>query len=219
VNDATTMVAKQLRHQLAVGRKRMTWWIPLIFVAGFGFSVLGVVATVTELRNGASLTVGAVVFTLFALMFGWAVFQLMFGPFVKPRIVPYFARQLGEYRGSTMVAFARGRALFLAIDALDQLAMTLGVKPLSTFGFAYDYFEQEVHWHAAADGVKTAEALRDGLTAPLLALPEVKQDLAALASVLRVAADQGVDFSMVLRLFASDGGQALSMEARQGEFW
>jgi hypothetical protein len=139
---------------------------------------------------------------------------------LRPRIVPYFARALGEYGGKTMTAFVRGRALYREIVALEQLAGTLGVKPLSAFGFAYDYYQQEVRWHAASEGLRTVEALRQSLGVNLLAAPDVTQDLEALASILRAAADQNVEFSLVLRLHAKDSMQGVcTREVRQGSFW
>jgi len=163
------------------------------------------------------MTIGLFVFAFFFLFFGWAVvgWLLPFRP--RPRIVPYFARELGPYGGKTMTAFARGRGLYLEIGALDELARTRGVKPLSTFGFAYDHFEQEVRWHPASEGLATVEALRPshGTLAP-----QAAEDLVALASVLRTAAEQDIPFSLVLRLHAKDSMQMVcTREVRQGSFW
>jgi hypothetical protein len=91
---------------------------------------------------------------------------------------------------------------------------------LSAFGFADDYYEQPVRRHPAAEGVRTAETLRQvpSLQRPLA--PEVAGDLEALASVLRVAAERGVDFSLVLRLDKRDSLQVISsMQPREGRFW
>ena len=111
------------------------------------------------------------------------------------------------------------RKLEREIAALDRLAASREVKPLTAFGFAYDHFDQEVRWHAPAEGLGTAEALRQGLEAGRIHSPDVASDLEALASVLRVAVAQGVEFSLVLRLFEKDGAQEMSREERQGSFW
>ena len=198
----------------------MTWWIPWIFVIGLCISVLGLVLAVAAFREEGALA-RLVAFGLFAAFFGWAVLLWLIGPLlINPRIVPYFTRQLGEYGGKTMGAFRRGRELYREIVVLEHLAQTLGVKPLSTFGFAYDYYEQEVSWHSAAEGLRTVEALRQGLDRQPSAAPELAADLDALAQVVRTAAECSVDFSLVLRLHAKDNMQAVcTRETRQGSFW
>jgi len=214
---APAILAGQIRHQVRLVLERMPWWIPWIFVAGLCFSALGLFTSIALWREEGSITIGLFVFALFFLLFGWAVvgWLLPFRP--KPRIVPYFARELGPYGGKTMTAFARGRGLYLAIGALDELARTLGVKPLSTFGFAYDHFEQEVRWHTASEGLATIEALRQS---PGAHAPDVAEDLDALASVLRAAVEQDLPFSLVLRLHVKDNMQGVcTREVRQGSFW
>lgn len=215
------ILSEQVRHQIRLTRQRLTWWIPWIFVLGLGVSILGLIPSSAEFREEGSPSPTLFVFAFFALFFGSVVIRWLIGPFpIRPRIVPYFVRELGEYGGTTMVAFPRGRGLYREIVALEQLAGSLGVTPLSAFGFAYDHYEQEVRWHPAAEGMRTAEALRQGGRAHPPAAPDVAQDLAALAAVLRVAADQRVDFSLVLRLHAKDSMQVVcTREVRQGSFW
>jgi hypothetical protein len=220
-NDVSAILSEQCRHQVRLARKRMTWWIPWIFVLGLCVSILGLIPSIAAFREQGSPTLTVFVFACCAVFFGWVVVLWLIGPFlIRPRIVPYFTRELGAYGGTTMTAFARGRGLYREIVALEQLARALGVKPLSAFGFAYDHYEQEIHWHAAAEGLRTVAALRQGLSAHLLTAPDVAQDLEALASVVRAAADQAVDFSLVLRLHAKDNMQAVcTREVRQGSFW
>jgi hypothetical protein len=220
-NDVLAILSEQCQHQVRLTRKRMTWWIPLIFFVGLCVSILGLIPSIAASLEKGSPTLKAFTFSLMTMFFGWVVAQWLIWPFrLTPRIVPYFARALGEYGGKTMTAFARGRGLYREIAALEQLAGTLGVKPLSAFGFAYDYYQQEVKWHAASEGIRTVEALRQGLGAHLLAAPDLTQDLEALASILRAAADQNVEFSLVLRLHAKDSMQGVcTREVRQGSFW
>lgn len=191
-------------------------------VVGIGFSSMGLVAARTLAREGMGLSTAK----LGLLWFGLLYFGLILVPWLtwpywtKPRIVPYFARQIEEYGGKTSAAFVRGRGLYLEIVALDRRASDLAVTPLSAFGFADDYYEQEVRWHPASEGLRTAEALRRGLDERLLKAPHVAQDLEALSSVLREAADHAVEFSLTLRLFKKDSLQVVSsMERRQGRFW
>lgn len=63
------------------------------------------------------------------------------------------------------------------------------------------------------------EALRQGLGVPLPAQSDAALDLEVLASVLRVAADQGVDFCLALRIHKDSLQVVSSMELRQGRFW
>jgi hypothetical protein len=195
-------------------------WINWLFAMGLFFSALGLVTSVARFREEGSPTFRVIFLAVFVVYFGVGVaFWLMpFRP--NPRIVPYFARKLEEYGGKTSIAFARGRGLYREVAALDQLAASLGVRPLTDFGFADDYYEQEVHWHPASEGLRTAETLRKGLGPLLLTAPGVVSDLEALASVLCAAADRCVDFSLVLRLRRKDSLQVvMARESRQGSFW
>jgi hypothetical protein len=219
-DDVLARVAEQRRHQVRVGRARRPWWIPWLFVVGACLSIFGLVLSVQTLSQDGP-TVRLFVFALATIFFGWVVAMWLTAPlWIRPRIVPYFARELGEYGGTTMVAFRGGRALYREIVALDRLARTLGVMPLSVFGFVYDHYDQKVRWHPASDGLRSVDALRRGLAAEPLAATGVVDDLEALAVVLRAANDQGVDFSLVLRLYAKDSMQAVcTREVRQGSFW
>jgi hypothetical protein len=90
----------------------MTWWIPLLFVVGLGVSSFGLVPAIAVFREGGSAALLAL-FAVFTVLFGWAVALWLLGPLLfRPRIVPYFARELGPYGGETMAAFRRGRALY-----------------------------------------------------------------------------------------------------------
>jgi hypothetical protein len=219
--DVRALLEEQRRHQLRVLRERMTWWIPWIFVVGFAVAILGLVPSVEAFRADGSQKASVAVFALFSALFGCAVVLRLIGRFLlSPRIVPYFARELGGYGGETMAAFRRGRNLYRDIVALERMAQTLAVKPLSAFGFAYDHYEQTVQWHPASDGLRTVGALRQALDTRGSTTRDVALDLDALASVLRAAADRGVDFSLILRLHARDDMQAVcTREVRQGSFW
>lgn len=198
----------------------MTWWIPLIFVAGLGVSAYGLVPSISVFREGRSVGY-LVLFGVFTAFFGWAVVLWLLGPLLfRPRIVPCFAHELGPYGGETMAAFRRGRALYRESATLDRLAESLGVKPFSAFGFADDYHEQEIRWHPASEGLTTIEALLRGLGSLPVTSPGVAEDLQTLASVVRTAAEHGVDFSLMLRLHAKDSMQVVrTREVRQGSFW
>jgi hypothetical protein len=208
----------QCRHQLRVWRKRMTWWIPSIFVVGLAVSLLGLVAYASDFTE-RGFTTGLLGFSVFTLFFGSICVQWLLAPLlIRPRVVPYFVRQLSEYGGATTAAFRRGRGLYSEMGALDQFAVEQDVTPLSTFGFAYDYYDQNVLWHSASRGLATIEALRAGLDAR--AASGLVADLDALAGVLRVAAEQNVEFCLIVRLHAKDSMQGvMTRESRQGSFW
>jgi hypothetical protein len=215
--SAPEILSEQVQHQVRLVRERMPGWIPWIFVIGLCVSALILFTSIHEFLDGSSPTFRLAVFALFSLFFGWVVvgWLLPFRP--RPRIVPYFGRELGPYGGKTMTAFARGLGLYLEIGALDELARALRVQPLSSFGFAYDHFQQQVRWHPASEGLATVEALRQshGTQAH-----DVAEDLEVLASVLRTAVEKDIPFSLVLRLHEKDNMQMVcTREVRQGSFW
>lgn len=219
--DVLATLAAQSRHQVRLLRQWMSWWVPVLFGLGLAVAILGLIPTTAAFLEQGSPPPSFFLFALFTLFFGWVVALTVMGPFPqRPRIVPYFARELGKLGGETQSAFRRGRGLYREIAGLEELARRLQVRPLSSFGFADDYFEQEVHWHAAAEGLRTVEALQQQLDAPLRTARYLAEDLEALAQALRVATDQEVAFSLVLRLRARDSLQAVcTREVRQGSFW
>lgn len=207
---------RQVRFHLEQGA-----WIAWIPVVGFGLSSMGLVAARALARDGVALSTTKLGLLWFGfLWFGLSLVLMLIWPFrIRPRIVPYFARQIEEHGGETSAAFRRGRGLYREIAALDERAATLGVTPLSAFGFGDDFYGQPVHWHAASEGVRTAEALRQGLGARLLAARDVARDLEVLSAVLGVAADHGIDFSLTLRIQNDSLQVVSSMERRHGRFW
>ena len=208
-------LSEQCRLQVRVLEQRVPWWFKAIFVAGFAFAALGLFTSFQGWRDSGKVTIGLIGFGIFFALFGFGVAQSLLPLRPKPRIVPYFLSELGPLGGATMTPFYRGRALYLEIRALDALAGRLGVKPLSSFGFSYDHFGQAVRWHSAKDGLATVEALRRAVDSQ-----PVAEDLDALSSVLRTAADKDVPFILVLRLFAKDNLQGVcTRETRQGSFW
>ncbi len=219
-DDPLPALAEQVRLQIRMNARRATWWIPWIFVIGLAVSILGLITAAMMSRDtGRALPVA--VLAVPTLGFGWAVALWLLGPLlIRPRIVPCLARELGPMGGETMAAFKRGRALFRHASALERLAIARGVDPLSAFGFHDEHYDQDVRWRSAADGQRTVDALRASLDGELAADAEVARDLEALASVLRTAAERGVDFSLAVRLHATESLQAVcTSESRSGSFW
>jgi hypothetical protein len=217
--DVRKTLADQCRHQLRLHRRWAAPFIPAIFVIGLAVSILGLVPSLGELADGGSAG-ASIVFAVFTALFGWGVALWLLAPLlIRPRIVPYFRRPLGDYDGPSMAAFRLGRGLYEHAVALEAIARERGVAPLSAYGFAYDYYEQKVEWHPAAEGLRTVDALRRGLESRG-ATPSAARDLEALDIALRDAAGQMVEFSLVVRLHATENMQGvLTREARQGSFW
>ena len=220
-SDVRAVVEEQRKRQLRFHLKQAAWiaWVPVV---GFGLSSLGLMAARTLAQDGMALSTAKLMFLWFGFVsFGLALAALLTQPFrLKTRIVPYFVRQIEEHGGGSTRAFVRGRGLYRDIVALEDLAGTLGVTPLSAFGFADDYYGQTVHWHAASEGLRTAEALRQALNTRLPGARDASDDLDALASVLRIAANRGVDFCLTVRIQRKDSLQVVSsMEVRHGRFW
>ena len=220
-NDGRVLLPAQIRHQVRLTRKWMTWWIPAIFAVGLCVTIIGLIPAVTASVERGAPRISVFVYGLFTIFFGWAVIYSVIWPFfVRPRIVPYFKQELEPYGGSTMAAFFRGCALYREFPALEDLTTSLRVAPLSAFGFSHDLYAQEVRWHAPSDGLRTVEALRQNTGAHSNASPAVIQDLEALTSILRVAAERNVEFCLVLRLHAKDSMQGVcTREVRQGSYW
>jgi len=108
-----------------------------------------------------------------------------------PRVVPYFEKSLGE-----PAPFAGGAALAKNAEHLDELAAAAGANPLSTFGFADDFFAEPVKWHEPALAVATIKVISPQVSAEE---PELRRDLEALSDFLGRAASKKTRFALVLR--------------------
>jgi hypothetical protein len=220
--DVQSVLSEQRRLQLRFHLRQGLWiiWAPIL---GLALSILGLVAARSLAQSGQALSTTKVAFLWFGLAyFGLAAVAMATLAFrLRARIVPYFSRRIGDYGGESSTAFVRGRGLHEEASALDERADALGVQRLSSFGFADDFYGQDVRWHSAAGGLATAEALREGPPAAFRSRhPDLPGDLDALATVLRLAADDGVDFCLTVRIFRKDSLQVVSsMEDRQGCFW
>lgn len=108
--------------------------------------------------------------------------------------------------------------MYLEIEALEKLAVAMGVTPLSAFGFADEWYDQTMQWHSEEDGLRAVAALRSGLDTH--ADSDLTRDLAALDAALRIASAQGVAFCLLLRRCGKDSLQMVeSGEKRSGMFW
>ncbi len=216
--DVLPALLEQRRHQARAMRARRIA-VLVVTVVGAGLAGLGTYAAVALWGEGLRpSTLTLIVLAYGLIVFGGVLVALLVWPFTaRCRIVPYFARALGSYPGPSSGAFARGRALYRDSAALERLADTLGVRPLSAFGFGDDMYGQPVRWWPAAEGLRTVTALRGD---PSLGAGAA-DDLDALGAVLRIAAERGVDFALLLRVGGGDLQSAAVFEprARIGRFW
>lgn len=129
-------------------------------------------------------------------------------------IVPYFQSPVPG--PST---FCTGEALARHLGELDELAIRLGILPLSAFGFPDDLAGETLAWHDPAWGLETVssllERLRDepGLVKRAAA---VIADLELIEARLAEACRAGVPFCFLLRLGRSTSGHEMSL--RKGHF-
>lgn len=102
---------------------------------------------------------------------------------------------------------------------VDALADRQGVRRLSEFGFADDYYGQEVRWFSAAEGVRTVKALRAAVDPAARDTAALRADLEALGVALQAAVDEGVDFCLTVRLWPDSLQVVMTREPRQRGFW
>jgi hypothetical protein len=218
MRDVLPALLEQRRHQSRTMRARRIV-VLVVALMGAGLAGLGVYAAVALWGEGLRpSTLTLIVLAYGLLIFGGALVALLvWSVAARCRIVPYFAREMGSYPGETSVAFGRGHDLYRESAALERLAVTLGVRPLSAFGFGDDLYAQPVRWSPASDGLRTVGALRGHPSVS----PGVAGDLDALAATLRIAADRNVEFALLLRVGGGDLQSAAVFEprARAGRFW
>jgi len=220
--DILPALLVQRRHQIRAGRTRRIV-VLLVSFTGVSLSALGLYASAT--LWGAGLrpsTLTLIVLAYGLLAFGAVLIAAVVWPLrARCRIVPYFAREMGPYPSTMSMAFTHGHELYRHSAALERAACAMGVTPLSAFGFGDDLYAQRVHWSAAADGLQTVTTLHGAAMADTATPRGLVDDLDALASALRAAAEQGVDFALLLRVGGGDLQSAAVFEprARVGRFW
>lgn len=191
----------------------------LFFLVGLALAVPGArAATVNFFAEGRTLATGASAAVLigFALFLGsYFVGCLIFWPFARTRLVPYFEQSLNS---TTQKAFQQGFALAKEFDGLERRASQLGVTPLSAFGFGDDMLGQVVVWHDASDGLETLRALVASSRQRTLD-PNLLEDLQTLEAALEKAEVAAVRFSFVVRLGSENGIQNVELCQRKGSFW
>jgi hypothetical protein len=128
----------------------------------------------------------------------------------RTSVVPYFDRRVGGIH-----SFGQGKHVAASCQRLDQLAMAIGVAPLSAFGFDDDYPWGRVRWHDPMDGVKTMDAVlsqlpTDGAKTPL------RIELETIRDALVRAVEAGARFCLILH---GPGTNAMEHDRRKGSFF
>ncbi len=127
-------------------------------------------------------------------------------------VVPYFDKKVGE-----IDTFCHGQSLARHGTALDEAARSLGVTPLSAFGWNDDMDHEKVEWHEPSEGLKTVNALLLVVQRGELAWVDqeaIAADLKRVAHALTRAEERAIQFSLLLR--HEGGTSGLEWEARQG---
>lgn len=175
--------------------------------------VLGVGAALYGLTETPRWTewlrlVGLILFTCYFGHILWEALHIL----RRSGIVPYFQKKLGEIH-----TFARGQTIAKSCQALDELAVQLGLKPLSAFGFNDDFAGEELTWHAPEQGLATVSGLLSTLRdSPRLIRQQAQviDELAAIEHALRIACERGVPFCFLL--YTAGATNAIEWEQRQG---
>jgi hypothetical protein len=127
-------------------------------------------------------------------------------------VVPYFPRNVGE-----IDTYAKGESLARHVGELDEVAGSLGITPLSTFGWNDDVEREPLVWHESSEGLKTVNALLAFLEGEEVAWDDhagTVADLKRIAHALARADAQGIPFSLLL--LHSTATNALEWETRRG---
>ena len=158
---------------------------------------------------------GAAAFGAFFLV--WLLFSSpsVSASYYYVRVTPYFRSRVGE-----TTTYCSGHGLARHMLELDELARTLGVTPLSEFGWNDDLAGEELVWHDAARGLKTVNALLAHLQVDEFAeseQAEVIDDLKRIANDLGRADQQSIPFCLLLQ--HGDATSGWEHDRRKGTFF
>ena len=179
-------------------------WRGLFTFLVVGTAVAGALAVSALFFDGSVLlaSIGSAVFVFFLLAGIGAVWDTS----RNVRIILFFAAPVGETD-----TFLYGQELARRFQALEALAAAAGVSPLSHFGFPDPLRGEAVHWHPAAEGLQSVRGLLGALGPDLEA---ARPDLVRLEAALSRAAEQGIEFSLLLLHGTTTSG--LEWERRGG---
>jgi hypothetical protein len=127
-------------------------------------------------------------------------------------IVPYFQQEVGDIH-----SFAQGHAVARSCQMLDELALQLGLTPLSAFSFNDDLAGETVVWHPSGHGLATFSGLLAALHERPNFVPRQDQlfkELTNIVDALKKATNRNIPFSLLLRV--GDSTSSLEWERRKG---
>ena len=146
-------------------------------------------------------------------VFLWIVFGISIGlpRGLRARLVPYFEQHLGDAE-----TWNRGKGLLENSRRLDDLAVELGVPPLSEFASGDDLVPGEkLVWFEPQAALETVEKLLQSDAAKDFS-PDLTADLSSLRDALTSVSEKGVRFNLLLREGSSASGAEI--ERRKGHF-
>ncbi len=130
-------------------------------------------------------------------------------------VLPYFRSQVGDIH-----TFSKGHHVARHLGELDELARSIEVAPLSTFGWNDDRRGEPLVWHDSAEGLRTVKGLMAALEKEDFARADhsgIIEDLKRIAHALDRAQVQGIAFCLLLR--HGDTTNAMEHEQRKGSFF
>jgi len=134
-------------------------------------------------------------------------------------IYTYFEKPASgdQRRVSRATAFLGGEALARNLETLDMLAREAGVTPISGFGFADDFYGEELTWHAPEEGLTTVLTLLERVAEQPSRVDDaeaVTKDLKRVAGALEDARVFPTRFCFLVR--TCNATNALEWERRKG---
>jgi hypothetical protein len=163
------------------------------------------------INNTTHAGIGAAVFGAIFLFICWATYQSI-RSLLKVRVIPYFERPLGQ-----MDTWMSGENYLRHSKKLDEIAILLGVRPLSQFASGDDLVRGEVLcWFSPDEALQTLERILQ--TDVTTSLPTaVVLDLKRFRDSLRLACSKSIKFCFLIREGSCASG--LEMERRKGSFF
>lgn len=177
--------------------------------ASVAFLILGT-ATVSLLLSSLSPFLRAGEGVVLGILWWGAIRGILADP--VPGIAPYFERRVGDIH-----TYSRGKALGMLCPKLDELASTLGINPISSFGFADDFYGGTPVWHDATEGLRTFSALKQELERRGGQQdPALNEEMRLIIEALEKAAAQSIRFCLVIPACYTNG---MEHEQRKGSFF
>lgn len=187
--------------------KRLLFWTCVQVLLGTAFAALGSVVLLYTDFN----TLFCSLFTASFLVMIVCSIAGLINQF-RGRLLPYFQKPLGQ-NGTLLI----GKSLLWHSRELDDLALELGLRPLSEFCSGDELIgDEQLVFYPPQDALKTTEKLLAWIRA--VGFPQdLICDLAQLRKALRNAVERQVNFCLLLR--EGPGATGQEMQMRLGSFF